>query len=205
MTDLVLGWFAIYGLPVLFFALGASAFGIPMPVKLLMLAAGAIVEHGDMQFWEVLATGSLGAVAGDQVGFFLGRHGGRPIVEKITARYGGSKMLNEAERSLGRWGMIAVFLSRWLITPIGPWLNVICGSVGFSWTLFTVVGVTGEILWVLVYVLLGMYFSDRVEDTANLLISLTWLILGVAVLSYLGRKLFRYLTEDGNERSLETA
>ena len=194
MTDLILEWFALYGLPVLFVTLAVSAFGVPMPVKLLMLVTGAVVGIGEIELWQVLAAGSLGATAGDQLGYFLGRQGGRPLVERITGRYGGRTVLEQAERSLNRWGVMALFFSRWLVTPIGPWLNLICGSVRYSWVLFTVVGVLGETLWVLIYVLLGIYFSDRVQDTADLLISLTWAIFGLAVASYLGWRLFEYLT-----------
>lgn len=194
MTDLILEWFALYGLPVLFVTLAVSAFGVPMPVKLLMLVAGAVVGIGEIEFWQALAVGSLGATAGDQIGYFLGRNGGRPLVERITGRYGGRRVLEQAERSLNRWGAIALFFSRWLVTPIGPWLNLICGSVRYSWVLFTVVGVLGETLWVLIYVMLGMYFSDRVQDTADLLISLTWAIFGLAAASYLGWRLFEYLS-----------
>jgi membrane protein DedA with SNARE-associated domain len=199
----VLGWFSNYGLPVLFFVLGASAFGFPVPVKLLMLVVGATVQSGDIQFWHAIVVGSVGAVAGDQAGYFLGYAGGRAVVENVTARYGGHKMLEEAQWSLERWGSFAVFFSRWLVTPIGPWLNLICGSVGYSWTSFTIVGVAGEAIWVLIYVLLGVYFSDRIQDTADLLVSLTWLILGLIATSYLAWKIYNSLIKQRVHSTVE--
>ena len=196
MTDLILEWFAVYGLPVLFFVLGASSFGIPIPATLPMLVVGSVVGIGEIEFWQAMAVGSLGAIAGDQLGYYLGRHGARPVVGKFTERFGGIKLLEKAEWSLRRWGMFAIFFSRWLITPIGPWLNLICGSTRYSWVSFTLVGIAGEVLWVLIYILLGMYFSDRLQDTADLLINLTWAIFGLAAASYLGTKLYQYLSNN---------
>jgi hypothetical protein len=42
--------------------------------------------------------------------------------------------------------------------------------------------------------MLGIYFSDLVQDTSDLLISLTWAIFGLAAASYLGWRLFEYLS-----------
>ena len=200
MTELALEWFAAYGLPVYFVILVLSSFGIPMPVKLLMLVVGATVQQGEMTFVEALAIGSLGAIAGDQAGYLLGKTGGRTVIENVTARFDGAEMLAKAERFSDRWGLLAIFFSRWLVTPLGPWLNLISGSTGYSWVWFTTVGAIGEILWILIYVLLGLYFSDRVQDTADLLVSVSWLIFGIFVLSVAGWKLRQFL-QNGTNRA----
>lgn len=199
MTELALEWFAAYGLPVYFVILGLSSFGIPMPVKLLMLVVGATVHQGEMTFVEALAIGSLGAIAGDQAGYLLGKTGGRTVIENVTARFDGAEMLAKAERFSDRWGLLAIFFSRWLVTPLGPWLNLISGSTGYPWVWFTIVGAVGEVLWILIYVLLGLYFSDRVQDTADLLVSVSWLIFGIFVLSVAGWKLRQFL-QNGKDR-----
>lgn len=196
MTELALEWFAAYGLPVYFLILGLSSFGIPMPVKLLMLVVGATVQQGEMSFAAALAIGSLGAIAGDQAGYFLGRTGGRAVIEKVTARFNGAEMLARAERFSERWGLMAIFFSRWLVTPVGPWLNLISGSTRFSWLWFTVIGAVGETLWILIYVLLGLYFSDRVQETADVLVNLSMVIFGLAVVVILGRKVLRFFRND---------
>lgn len=201
MTEQVLEWFVLYGLPICFLVLGASAFGIPMPVKLLMLAVGALVQHGELEFWQAILAGSSGAILGDQAGFFLGRSGGRTVVERLTARFRGAEMLAKAERFFDRWGMGAIFFSRWLITPIGPWLNLISGSARYPWLKFTVVGVLGETLWVLIYVLLGFYFSDRIQALADILVNLGWAIFGLFLVSILGWKVFQFFKANSHQAS----
>lgn len=203
MTELALEWFAAYGLPIYFLILGLSSFGIPMPVKLLMLVVGATVQQGEMTFAEALAIGSLGAIAGDQVGYFVGRSGGRAVVEKVTAKVNGAEMLAKAERFSDRWGLMAIFFSRWLITPIGPWLNLISGSTRYSWAWFTAVGVMGETLWVLLYVLIGIYFADSIQATADLLTSLSWVVFGIFLVAVLGWKVRQFFS-NGNSGGAAT-
>lgn len=190
MTEQALEWFAIYGLPVYFLILAFSSFGIPMPVKLLMLVVGSFVEQGEMQLWQALVVGSAGATAGDQTGYFLGRFGGRALVEKLTGRFGGAEKVRRAEDFAARWGGVGIFFSRWLVTPLGPWLNLTSGAARYSWPRFTAIGVIGEFLWVFLYVLLGIFFSDRVQDTAEFLTSLTWVFVGLAIAAALGWLIF---------------
>lgn len=190
MTEQALEWFAIYGLPVYFVILAFSSFGIPMPVKLLMLVVGSFVEQGEMQLWQALVVGSAGATAGDQTGYFLGRFGGRALVEKLTGRFGGAEKVRRAEDFAARWGGVGIFFSRWLVTPLGPWLNLTSGAARYSWPRFTALGVLGELLWVFLYVLLGIFFSDRVQDTAEFLTSLTWVFVGLAIAAALGWLIF---------------
>lgn len=204
MTDQILAWFVLYGLPAGFLILGASSFGIPMPVKMLMLAIGALVQQGEIDFWHALIAGSSGAILGDQIGYFVGYFGGRSVIEKVTSRFGGVELLAKAERFQDRWGISAIFFSRWLITPIGPWLNLISGSTRYSWVWFTIVGALGETLWVLLHILLGIFFADRIQATAELLSSLSWVIFGLFAASILGWKIFQFFRNE-KDRAPETA
>ena len=167
MSEQALEWLSIYGLPVYFFILAASSFGVPMPVKLTMLLVGSFVQQGEIEFWQALLIGSMGAVTGDQIGYFLGRFGGRNVINRITNRFGGTDKIKRAEGFSRRWGGTGIFFSRWLVTPLGPWINLTSGVISYSWTRFTILGVLGECLWVFQYILLGIFFSDRVQDTGD--------------------------------------
>jgi membrane protein YqaA with SNARE-associated domain len=77
LIDQLLSAFALYGLPVLFGALLIGAVGIPMPASMMLLAAGSFVAQGDLSLWWVLALASIAAILGDNVGYCLGRCGGK--------------------------------------------------------------------------------------------------------------------------------
>ncbi len=77
MTDQLLGLLTLYGIPALFGILLISAVGAPFPVMFVLIAAGSFVTQGEMKLWQVLTFWSAGAVLGDQIGYAVGRWGGR--------------------------------------------------------------------------------------------------------------------------------
>ena len=193
ITDQLLGALSQYGLPVLFGVIVIATVGIPLPISMMLVAAGSFVELGEMKLWQVIVVASAGAVVGDQIGYALGRWGGHRLVERIRRRGKGTAKIEQAQAFAERWGAAGIFLTRWLITPLGPWLNLTSGMAGYSWTRFLVWDVLGEVLWVILYVMLGVFFSDRVQALVEILGNLAWVIVGLIAAVLLGWKLLRYM------------
>ena len=116
-----------------------------------------------MSLWQVLALACAGSVIGDQIGYALGRWGGRRVTSRLE-RWFGERRLKSAAEWLKRWGGGGIFLSRWLLTPLGPFVNIASGLTGYSWPRFLLYDLLGEALWVALYVLLGKFFSDSVDS-----------------------------------------
>jgi membrane protein DedA with SNARE-associated domain len=110
----------------------------------------------------------------------------------LTDRVGGAEKIKKAESFTKKWGGAGVFFSRWLFTPLGPWINITSGIAAYSWPRFFLWDVLGESLWVVLYVLLGFFFSDRVQDVAELLGDLKWVMLGAVVAVVAGWKSIQY-------------
>jgi membrane protein DedA with SNARE-associated domain len=192
LSDYLLSTLGVYGLPVLFGILLVSAIGVPIPSSLLLLAAGSFIEQGDMSLWPVLALSALGTIIGDNIGYGLGRWGGRRLSIPLSRFVGGEQQLKRAEKWLKRWEGAGIFFSRWLITPLGPVVNITCGMTGYSWPRFLIYDVLGEALWVILYVLLGKFFSDRVQAMSDLLGDLMWMLMGLLFVIVLGWNLLQY-------------
>lgn len=201
MIDQLLGWLSLYGVPALFGILVVTSAGVPFPDTLLLLAVGSFVAQGELKLWQVLIVGSAGAIVGDQIGYCLGRWGGRRLVRRITNKVGGADKIKRAEAFSKRWGSAGIFFSRWLVGPLGPWINLSSGITVYPWTRFILWDVLGEVLWVVLYVMLGKVFSDRVQDLAELLGNLTWVIVGVIAAIILGWKLFQYFRNSGTTQA----
>jgi membrane protein DedA with SNARE-associated domain len=201
MSDYLLSTLGVYGLPVLFGILLVGSIGVPMPSSLLLVAAGSFVEQGEMSLWPVLALSTAGAIIGDTLGYTLGRSGGRRLTGRITNLVGGQERLKAAEDWLKRRQGAGVFLSRWLLTPLGPVINLICGATNYPWPRFLLYDVLGEALWVVLYVLLGQFFSDRVQAMSDLLGDFTWMILGLIIAFVLGWILFRQFRTPDSARA----
>jgi membrane protein DedA with SNARE-associated domain len=190
-TDQLLAELVVYGVPLLFAVVAIASAGAPFPVSLTLVAAGSFARQGEMGVLPVILAGSAAAVLGDQIGYGLSRWGGHRLVDSITRKLGGASKIKKAEGIAKKWGGPGIFFSRWLVTGLGPWINVASGIAGYPWRSFIFWDVLGEVLWVVLYVMLGYIFSDRVQYIAEILGNLAWAIVALIVAMFLGWKLFR--------------
>jgi len=177
----------MYGLPILATVLFAGSIGLPLPGALLLIASGSFVAGGQMSLWPVVIAASVASIAGDLTGYSLGRWAGHAALRrgspKLRAR------LDETERSIRKWGAWGIFLTRWLITPLGPWVNLISGASEVPWPQFLFWDVFGEILWVALYVTLGQVIAGEVQAVSALATDITWILLSLAVAGILAWRL----------------
>jgi membrane protein DedA with SNARE-associated domain len=193
ISDQLLAWLSQYGLPVLFGVIAIAAVGIPLPISMMLVAAGSFVELGEMKLWQVIVVASAGAVLGDQIGYALGRWGGHRVADWIKRRRKNGDQVEKADAFARRWGAAGIFFSRWLVTPLGPWLNLSSGMTRYPWGRFLFWDVLGEVLWVVLYVMIGKFFSDRVQELVEILGNLAWVVVGLIAAAILGWKLMKYL------------
>ena len=191
ITDQLLSALSDYGLPLLFGVILIASAGVPLPLTLLLIAAGSFVEQGEMNFWAVVMVTSGAAIMGDQIGYGIGRWGGRRVAKRVGGWFGGEERILEAEATARKWGGVSVFLTRWLMTPLGSWINLTSGISEYPWPRFLLWDVLGEVLWAVLYISLGRMFSDRVQALSEWLGSLTWVILGLVAAVIFGRALFK--------------
>ena len=191
ITDQVLAALLVYGLPVLFGVILICSVGVPFPVSLVLVAAGSFVEQGEMKLWQVVAVASAAAVLGDQIAYGLSRWGGRRLINRISRRIGAEDKIKQAHALTKRWSGAGIFVSRWLVTALGPWVNVASGIAAYPWQRFLLWDVLGEVLWVILYVGIGYAFSNRVQAVAEILGNLTWVMVGLIVTVILGWQLVR--------------
>lgn len=165
MTDWLLALVPHYG----FWLLGVSTFlsclALPIPASLLMLAAGGFVAAGDLSLAMSTGAALVGAVAGDQTGFLAGRMGGRGLIDRLGRK---AQPVARARDLLARRGGVAIFLTRWLFSALGPYVNVTAGAAGQPWAKFTLWGVAGEAVWVGLYVGLGYAFTGNLQAAADM-------------------------------------
>ncbi len=82
--------------------------------------------------------------------------------------------------------MLAVFISRWLVRPLGPWVNLTAGSTQYHWPRFTMAAVAGEAVWAGLYVGTGHAFAGNVQAASEKLGSVLGLMAGLAAIVALG-------------------
>jgi membrane protein DedA with SNARE-associated domain len=193
LTDQLLAALLLYGLPALFGVNVIASVGAPLPASLMLIAAGSFVAQGEMRLWRVIIVASMAAVLGDQIGYGLARRVGRRLVARISRKIGGEDKIRKVEALAKQWGGPGIFFSRWLVTSLGPWINVTSGIAEYPWRRFILWVVLGDVLWVVMNVMLGYFFSDRVQAIAEVLGYFTWVFLGFIVSAILGWRIVHYL------------
>jgi len=148
ITDYLLAEMSVHGVPLLFGVITVASVGVPFPVTFTLVAAGSLARQGEMSLLPIIVAGSVAAILGDQIGYGLSRWGGRPLIVRISRRIGGEHKIKKAEALSKKWGGSGIFFSRWLITELGPWLNVTSGIAAYPWRRFIIWDVLGEVLWV---------------------------------------------------------
>jgi membrane protein DedA with SNARE-associated domain len=190
MSEQLLAALVRYGSPALFAVVAIAAVGIPLPITLLLIVTGSLVAQGAMNVWSAIAIATVGSVAGDQIGYAVGRWGGKVLAAKFSRMFGNAERIGQLEARAKGWGGAGVFFSRWLVAPLGPWINFASGAADYSWLRFTLWDVLGESFGAALFIWLGLVFSDRVQEVGAILGNLTWVIVGLLIVAFLGWKLF---------------
>ena len=108
-------------------------------------------------------------------------------------------VIARAERGLDRWGGLSILLTRFLLTPLGPVINILAGAARYPLRSFLLYDLLGEAIWVGAYVGLGYAFSASWDVLADFLGSGTRLVSLVVVVVVLGWLLLRALRHTGHE------
>lgn len=188
MTDTILALLPQWGPWLIAMATMASCLLLPVPSSLLLIAAGAFVASGDLTLLTVCIAALAGFLIGDQIAFFMGR-GAQGWLSRRQGRSGA--LADRARGMLAARGGSAVFLSRWLFSPLGPWMTLAAGASGFPHPAFTLASTAGAAIWVAIYLGLGMSFGSNISAAADLAGSALGLIAAAAVMLGLGVWLFR--------------
>jgi len=189
MTETILSIFSVYGAPALFVIVAAGQFGIPLPTSILLLTAGALQANGDLSFWQIFAWALAGAVTGDHAGYATGRFAGAAMRDNLGRWPKLSGGLDKAEALTRKWGDGSIFLSRWLFSPVGPYVNLTSGLSLHPLHRFTFADIAGEVIWIGGYLSLGALFAESIGEIADIVANAAWMIGAGAITAILGWQL----------------
>jgi membrane protein DedA with SNARE-associated domain len=178
LSDFALAALMTYGPFALALTLLLGGAGVPLPGSIVLLAAGAFARQGFISWPYALLGGVVGVVLGDSVAYLIGRMGGA-WAERRFSNVGGWQAATDQFARRGGW---AIFLTRFLITPLGVAVSVIAGISAYPFRRFLLLDVAGEILWVAGYGLVGYALGSQWQAASQLLSDFSGLILGVAIL-----------------------
>ena len=138
-------------------------FGVPVPGETMLIAASLYAGAGHLNIWLVAVVGFAAAVLGDNVGYLIGRSGGRDLVLKFgKVVFITPDRLDRAEDFFSRHGGKIVTIARF-IEGLRQLNGIIAGIVEMPWRRFVLFNMLGAAVWVALWCSLGYLAGDNVE------------------------------------------
>jgi membrane-associated protein len=182
----LLAAFGALGVAVVLFAETGLLVGFFLPGDSLLFTAGLLCVPGAtggprLHLAQVLPAAVAGALLGAQVGYLIGRRGGRALLARSTR-----KSLHQgaarAEELLAKYGHgKAIVLARF-IPVVRTVLNPLCGALGVPARTFALWQVLGGLVWTVVVVLAGYGLGSTVPSIDRYLLPIIGLVVVVSVI-----------------------
>ena len=186
LTDL----FARYGYFVVFFGVLLENAGIPVPGETILLAGAALARFGHLSIVWVVATAITGAVLGDNVGFVIGRRGGRRLMERHGRLFGLTKRrLEQFDAFFARHGAKTDFVARF-VTGLRVVGAVLAGASTLPWGRFLIFNAAGAVAWATTFGAVGYalgYSWETIERWLGHLGLVFLVVLAVVAVFAVGR------------------
>jgi membrane protein DedA with SNARE-associated domain len=161
-SNRLLDLFGRYGYFVIFVPVLLETAGVPLPGETTLLLSGVAASTGRIDPWIAIAVGSTAAILGDNIGYAIGRYGGRRLVMRLAHLGRIESSLAWGEQFFARHGGKTVFFARWIfgLRIFGAW---IAGMVHMPWRVFFFWNAAGGITWCASVIGLGYFFGHSLH------------------------------------------
>ncbi len=140
-----------------------ESLGIPLPAETIFLVASAFAANGFLDIRLVVLLAMIGAIAGDNGGYLIGRHQGRAFIHRHGPRVGLTvARIAFVERFFETHGGKAVFLGRFQFV-LRTYTAVFAGAARMPFRQFFLYNLFGGVAWALFYGWLGFTLGSNWE------------------------------------------
>jgi membrane protein DedA with SNARE-associated domain len=163
MTQLILD----HGLLILFVVVALESAGVPLPGETALIAAGVLANDGHWSIVAVIAVAASAAIVGDNGGYWVGRTGGRRLIQRWgLLRRWSDRILPPSERFFLRHGAKTIFLARFfsILRVTAAWL---AGVGRMRWWRFLFWNAAGGICWATLVGLVSYYGGHAAADAVE--------------------------------------
>src|SRR5437016_3912082 len=174
------------GYPLLFAIVTGESSGVPLPGETALITAAVLASRGKLQIELVIALAGAGAIVGDNIGYLIGRKGGRWLLQR-PGRFQRERVLAVGEPFFERHGPKAVFMGRFVL-GLRVWASWLAGATRMPWRSFLLWNALGGICWATA---VGLLAYELGHSAGNALQTFGLFGLGVALLGIVAALLLR--------------
>ncbi|MCU7843784.1 MAG: VTT domain-containing protein [Candidatus Thiodiazotropha sp. (ex Monitilora ramsayi)] len=177
------------------FSESVALFGLLIPGVVMMFGFGALIATGTLAFWPVFWWAVAGAVAGDGLSFWLGRHFQDHLREHWPFNRH-PKILQRGIDFFEKYGGKSVAIGRFF-GPVRAIIPLVAGMMGMKTWRFLIANLLSALAWAPAYLLPGIVFGASLELASEVALRLVILMLLLLVSSWLlfitVRRVFRLI------------
>jgi membrane protein DedA with SNARE-associated domain len=150
----------VFGYPLLFLVVMGESSGLPIPGETGLIAAAVLASTGKLEIGLVIPIAAAGAIVGDNIGYLIGRKGGRWILERPGRFYTQRRqVLLTGEPFFERHGPKAVFFGRFVL-GLRVWASWLAGATEMPWRSFVLWNALGGIVWATLIGLIAYFLGE---------------------------------------------
>lgn len=140
----------------------------------------------------LLITIPIAAIAGDQVGYFIGRKGGAALFKSNDAKFFKKKYIDESHAFFEKHGPITIILARF-VPIVRTFAPVVAGASHMKYSIFVTYNVVGGILWGAGVTMLGYLLGQIqfIRDNVDYIFLLIVFVSVLPIVIEIGKRMLR--------------
>ncbi len=178
---LIIKTVGLIGIFLIIFAESGLFFGFFLPGDSLLFTAGLLASTGVFDIYSLLVGCIVAAIAGDSVGYFMGKKMGRAIFDRDQGFFFKKSRVRSAEAFYRKHGVSTIIMARF-IPIIRTFAPIVAGISYMKYSLFVVYNTIGAIVWVTLLVFLGYFLGNFIPNPDSYILPI---IIGIIIISLL--------------------
>ena len=150
----------VFGYPLLFLLVMSESSGLPIPGETSLIAAAVLASQGKLEIALIVPLAAVAAIVGDNIGYTIGRKGGRWLLERPGAfQRQRREVLLIGEPFFEAHGPKAVFFGRFVL-GLRVWASWLAGGTRMPWRSFVLWNALGGICWATAIGLIAYFLGN---------------------------------------------
>ncbi len=151
-----------YGYVAVFLGIALENTGIPLPGETMTIVGGFLAGNGDLNYWILLGSAILGAVLGDNFGYWIGKVGGWAFLVKAGRLFRvEEKRLESIKEQFSKNAASAVFFGRF-VTLLRIFAGPMAGIAQMPYNRFLLCNLGGATLWAFVTITISYFLGQLI-------------------------------------------
>jgi membrane protein DedA with SNARE-associated domain len=169
--------------------------GTVVPGSTLVVAISALATASEINAWLLVVDATLGAIIGDGLSFWLGRHYHREILQRWPLNLF-PEFIARSEKFFNRYGAASVFLARFTAV-VRAFVPLIAGALRMPVRQFYIANVLSAVIWAPAHVFPGVLIATWATATNASTWQIVVLVFALILLGWVASRVARSYFDRG--------